>query len=73
MTMTPLKFLLADISRIQADRDALPDHSHMVSLLELTLDRLQQEADALRPLPAHGRALAGGGVPLPPGAGEHVA
>ena len=50
MTMTRLDLVTADISSIQADRDALPQHSHVASLVELTLDRLQQEADALHRL-----------------------
>jgi hypothetical protein len=48
--MSPLKFVLADIAWIEAGRDALSPDSHLAALFELPLDRLREEAAALRPV-----------------------
>jgi hypothetical protein len=47
-TMTPLDVVLAEITALEAARDALPSNSHTGALFSLTLYRLQEEADALR-------------------------
>jgi hypothetical protein len=46
--MTSLDVVLADITALEAAREALPSHSHTAALFSLTLYRLQEEADALR-------------------------
>ena len=46
--MTPLKFVLADIARIEAGRDALRPDSHLAALFELTLHRLRDDVAAMR-------------------------
>ena len=46
--MSRLKFVLADISRIEAGKDALRPGSHLVALFEMTLCRLWDEAAVLR-------------------------
>jgi hypothetical protein len=47
--MTALEIVLLDIKTIEMARDALPPHSHIAALCELTLFRLRDEAERLRP------------------------
>ena len=49
--MTPLDLVLADIETLEIARDALPSHSHIAALFEVTLYRLREEAAALSPVP----------------------
>jgi hypothetical protein len=46
--MTSLDFVLAQIAPLQAALDTLPSHSHTAALFSLTLNRLEEEADAIR-------------------------
>jgi hypothetical protein len=46
-TMTPLDIVRADIAILEAARDALPPHSHIEALIELTLRRLCEEAETM--------------------------
>jgi hypothetical protein len=46
-SMTPLDVVLADIATLEGAREALPSHSHIAPLIELTLHRLREEADAM--------------------------
>jgi hypothetical protein len=48
--MTPLDIVLADIASLEIARDALPPHSHIAALFEVTLYRLREEAAALPPV-----------------------
>jgi hypothetical protein len=45
--MTRLDNILVDIATLKVARDALPSHSHIAALFSLTLDRLEDEADAM--------------------------
>jgi hypothetical protein len=47
--MTPLDIVLADIASLEIARDALPPHSHIAALFEVTLYRLREEAAAMPP------------------------
>jgi hypothetical protein len=46
--MTSFDTVRADIVTLELAKDALPPHSHIASLFELTLHRLREEADAMR-------------------------
>lgn len=46
--MTPLDVILVDIATLEVARDALPSQSHIAALFSLTLDRMEDEADAMR-------------------------
>jgi hypothetical protein len=45
--MTSLDVVLADIATLELARDALPPHSHITALFEVTLYRLREEAAAM--------------------------
>jgi hypothetical protein len=47
--MTSLDTVLADITSLEIARDALPPHSHIAALFEVTLFRLREEAAAMPP------------------------
>jgi hypothetical protein len=49
--MTSLDLVLADIAALESARAALPVHSHLAALFDLTLVRLRDEADAVHRIP----------------------
>jgi hypothetical protein len=46
--MRRLGVILVDIAALELARDGLPVHSHIASLFALTLQRLRDEAEAVR-------------------------
>jgi hypothetical protein len=44
--MTSLDFLIADLAALEAAKAALPVHSHLAALFDLTLVRLRDEVEA---------------------------